>query len=248
MTRHFIILASAYTLGTRIALDYIIEDDSQMDLVKADKTYILNMCGHDTPLSSHFIQMDKAGWDEVVKKDKFFDGVKVISTVEEFAKILKEDRKLKGIDVAKYILTKVPCTHLKLEKLVYLCYADYLCAEGEKLFEDKILAYRYGPVVESVYHTYKRVGTEMLEDDQKTYDEKARELPIRSRIISAEHGIKKLISIDETLKKYGSMSAYELVDLTHRSSSPWSRSGAGLKENGEIFDAIIKEYHKYEEI
>lgn len=60
----------------------------------------------------------------------------------------KKDRKLKGIDVAKYILSKTPCTQLKLQKLVYLCFADYLCDTGKELFTDKIYAFKYGPVVD----------------------------------------------------------------------------------------------------
>lgn len=249
MVKHFIILASAYTIGTRIALDYVVCDDTQLEQIKRDREYILNICGSDTPLSSHFVQAEKEGWESVYRRDKFFEGVKVIANAKEFAEILQKDRVLKGVDVAKYVLTQIPCTHLKLEKLVYLCYADYLCEQGKKLFDDRIYAYKLGPVVETVYKKYKkRFFGENIEDDKKTYDENSWELPIRSRIISSEDGLNKLASIDKTLNKYGNLSARDLVNLTHREFSPWSKSGKGMKENEIILDVIIKNYHKYEEI
>lgn len=115
----------------------------------------------------------KKGWDEVIKLDKFFEKAELVDTKEKFVKILLKDRVLKGVDIAKYVLTKTPCTHLKLEKLVYMCYADYLCETGDKLFKDKIYAYRLGPVIESIYKKYKKSGSDYLdeEDDTFTYDE-----------------------------------------------------------------------------
>lgn len=62
-----------------------------------------------------------------------------------------------------YILARHTCTHLELEKLGYMCYADYLCRTGKKLFKDTVYAFKYGPVVESVYEKYK--GTKEIEDN-----------------------------------------------------------------------------------
>lgn len=246
MIKHFIILASAYSQRTRIALDYYDESILQMDVIKKDLDYIIKKIGEDAPISTHYIQTKKIGWKEVEKQDKFFAKTQLIKNKEEFINLLLKDRKLKGIDIAKYILTKIPCTHLKLEKLVYLCYADYLCAENKKLFDDKIYAYRLGPVIESVYEKYKKSGQDLVEDDKKTEDESKKKLPIRSRIIASENGIQKILSIEKTLKKYGNYSASQLVDITHKSSSPWSKAGAGTSQYEEISDELIIKFHKYE--
>lgn len=159
-----------------------------------------------------------------------------------------KDRKLKGIDIAKYILTKIPCTHLKLEKLVYLCYANYLCVEKKKLFYDKIYAYRLGPVIKSVYEKSKKSGHDLAKDDKKTEDESKKKLPIRSRIIASEEGLKKILSIDKAPEKYGKYSASQLVDITHNSSSPWSKAGARTTQYEEISDELILKFHKYESV
>jgi len=249
MVKHFIVIASAYLLGTRIALNYYDEDKIDSEKIERDIAYIKSKCGNDVPLSSHFVQTSDASWESVVQSDKFFEGIKVINTKEEFANILVKDRVLKGIDIAKYILTKVACTHLKLEKLTYMCYADFLCAQGKKLFEDKIYAYRFGPVVASVYEHFKKGTTNFadVEKDTITFKELARIMPFSSRIISAEDGLKKITSIDKTLARYGHLSVSELVSLTHQKSSPWFKAGAGSMLFQEIPDELIIKYHKYEE-
>lgn len=248
MIKHFIILASAYSKGTRISLDYFDDEILQMDVIKKDLDFIIDKLGDDAPISTHYIQTAKAGWKEVEKQDKFFAKAQLIDTKEEFVELLLKDRKLKGIDIAKYILTRVPCTHLKLEKLVYLCYADYLCTEKKKLFDDKIYAYKLGPVIESVYEKYKKSGHDYVEDDIETEDETKKKLPIRSRIIASEEGLKKIVSIDRTLDKYGKYSASQLVKMTHQDSSPWTKAGSGSAQYQEISDELILQFHKYESI
>lgn len=250
MVKHFIVMSSAYSMGKRIALDYSRQDELQMDDIKKDIDYIKNECGEDVPISTHFIQTDDFGWDKVVELDKFFEKAELIDTKEKFVIILKKDRILSGIDVARYILTKVPCTHLKLEKLVYMCYAEYLCEFKEKLFNDKIYAYRLGPVVETVYERYKMYGSEYIdgEDDKITYNEVDKKMPIKSRILASQDGLKKIISIDKTLENYSKLSSSDLVKLTHKYSTPWSLSGEGRVSNKEIEDDLILKYHKYEKL
>ena len=154
------------------------------------------------------------------------------------------------MDVAKYILSIVPCTHLKLQKLVYMCYADYLCNEFENLFNDKIYAYRLGPVIESVYEKYKKSGYGKLavEDDELMYNEESKQMSSQSRIIASKNGLKKLLSIEKTINKYGKYTASELVELTHKKNTPWKKTGSGLISNKLIKDELIKEYHYNETV
>ena len=41
MIKHFIVMASSYSTGKRIALDYFEEDILQMDMIQKDLDYIL---------------------------------------------------------------------------------------------------------------------------------------------------------------------------------------------------------------
>ena len=250
MVTHFIFLSSSYSLGTRIALDYIVTDISVQEELKQHLDKIIKECGKDVSISTHMIQADDKTWKSVCVADHFFKDVKVVKTIDKFIELIKKDRKLEGIDIAKYILSKITCTQLKLQKLVYLCFADYLCNTGKELFTDKIYAFKYGPVVDTVYKRYKEYGYKPIEKETKDIDSKnISEMPAKSRIMFAEDGTEKILSIDRTLKKYGSLSASDLVELTHREKAPWTKSFKGIEEvYSRIELDIIKEYHKYEEI
>lgn len=42
-------------------------------------------------------------------------------------------------------------SNLKLQKLLYYCQGAFLAIKNEKLFEDDILAWTHGPVIEKIY-------------------------------------------------------------------------------------------------
>lgn len=247
MITHFIFMSSSYSLGTRIALDYVVIDGRIQEKLKQNLIKIIKECGKDVSISTHMVQADDETWESVCVADHFFKDVKVIDNLDEFIKLIKIDRELEGTDIAKYILSKITCTQLKLQKLVYLCFADYLCDTGKKLFSDKIYAFKYGPVVETVYEKYKEYGYKSIEEETTDIDSKnISEMPAKSRILFAEDGTEKILSIEKTLKKYGNLSATELVYLTHKQNSPWSRTKKTTYSPIKL--DTIKEYHKYETI
>lgn len=247
MITHFIFMSSSYSLGKRIALDFIVVDEEIQDRLKEYLDKITTECGKDVSISTHMIQAEDTTWESVCRADHFFKGVEVISSLDKFIKLIKKDRKLEGIDVAKYILSKTKCTQLKLQKLVYLCFADYLCDTGKELFTDPIYAFKYGPVVDTVYEKYKKYGYKPIEEEKEDIDTTVSEMPAKSRILFAEDGTEKIISIDSTLKKYGCLTAGQLVDLTHRESTPWTMTPKSTWPfYSEIKPEVIKQYHKFE--
>lgn len=250
MVTHFIFMSSSYSLGTRIALDYIVIDMSVQEQIKVHLDRIKRECGKDVSISTHMIQTANEKWESVCQADHFFKDVEVIENLDKFIKLIQKDRNLQGIDVAKYILSKIKCTQLKLQKLVYLCFADYLCETGKLLFVDKIYAFKYGPVIDTVYKKYKAYGYKPIEEENEDIaSNNISEMPAKSRILFAEDGTEKSLSIEKTLKKYGALSAGELVELTHRPNTPWSKT---TKSTGIFYSQIkletIKEYHTFEVI
>lgn len=186
-------MSSSYSRGKRIALSNLVKEKDYIELKEIVQD-IIEKCGKDVSLSTHFVQTDSKSWESVVEKDHFFKGVEVIESKEEFIKLIQKDRILTGLDIAKYILSKVKCTHLKLEKLVYLCFVEYLCQYEKELYKDKIYAYRYGPVVDSVYERYKEYGYKEIDDTDIDATD-IFEMPSRSRILFAEDGVFKIKSI-----------------------------------------------------
>ncbi len=249
MITHFIFMSSSYTLGKRIALDFIVNNEEIQDKLKEYLDKITTECGKDVSISTHIIQAEDTTWESVCRADHFFKDVEVMGNLNKFIKLIKQDRKLEGIDVAKYILSKTKCTQLKLQKLVYLCFADYLCDTGKELFTDSIYAFQYGPVVDTVYAKYKKYGYKPIEEEKEDIDIIVSEMPAKSRILFAEEGTEKIISIDKTLKKYGQLTASQLVELTHKENTPWTMTTKGTWIfYSKIKPEVIKKYHKFETI
>lgn len=241
MYRHYIILSSSYSQGMRIGIHYLLDDEIDPKWIMEDIDKIREVCGDTVSISTHFIETKSPEWMSVVQKDAFFADVYIVQTLGEFIGLISDDRTLQGIDIAKYILSKISCTHLKLEKLVYLCYAEYLCKTDKRLFDDKIYAFKYGPVVETVYEKY-RGSSEKLEFD---IDDKYEEMPIRSRILFAEDGICKIDIIEQVLYKYGGCTVGALVDMTHKPNSPWDCADKrGMYST--ISDDLIRLHHCFE--
>lgn len=247
MIKHYIILSSSYSQGIRIALHSSFQKELESTYIVETLRKIKEACGEEVSISTHYIVTDSDSWESVCQKDPFFENIQVIGDVETFIRLIQIDLKLVGLDIAKYILSKYRCTHLKLEKLVYLCYADYLVQYDKKMFDDTIYAFQYGPVVRSVYEKYKGIQTEedMLQQeplDADPLNDFFLHMPARSRLLFATDGIQKINSINKTLDKYGEYTARQLVDLTHKKGTPWERTYKKTAYK-KIDDAVIKNYH-----
>lgn len=244
MFKHYIILSSSYTQGERIALDFVNIGAEQGEKLVQLIQNIRYECGENVSASLYVVETDGAEWESVGRKNPFFKDVCLIENEQEFIDLIKADRELNGLDVAKLILSNrdIKCTHLKLEKLVYLCYAEYLCeTQGkEQLFKDEIYAYQYGPVVKSVYSIYKKYGSDEI--SQREIPSRNYVLSARSRVLFSRGGLEKLQSITRTLEKYGKLTAGQLVDITHRKETPWAHCDSS-KNNEHISDELILRFH-----
>ena len=105
MIKHYIIMSSSYTDGSRVALD-ITEDCFLNSKAIAEMIEeIRKNCGKDVPLSTHFIETESASWDSVVAYDPFFEDVECTKSTTAFSEKIKKGRVLSGLDVANYILS-----------------------------------------------------------------------------------------------------------------------------------------------
>ena len=134
------------------------------------------------------------------------------------------------LDVAAYILEKQGAiTAMKLQKLCYYSKAWHLVWEERALFPNRIEAWANGPVIPDLYRAHRgqfRVE-ELSEGSSAWLDENERE------------------SIDIVMEAYGSRSAHDLSELSHR-EDPWrdARHGIpdGARSQSEISDAALMEY------
>ena len=250
--KHIIILGSSYLTGKRIALDYCDNDLHELEKIITELNKLNKTSKKQFSIATHTIDAKSEKWSDVVKTDSFFDKVELVNNKFEFIRLLSDDKEISSLDIANYILTQYECTHTRLEKLTYFCYADYLCKYNKKLFNDTIYAFKYGPVVKSIYDKYKRSNYELYSNSETIMNEKDMkinkqyEMPVRSRIIASNDGIEKINSIDETLKKYKNYDTQGLIELTHKEGTPWTINDKGKKSYKEISDDDILKYHIHE--
>lgn len=120
-------------------------------------------------------------------------------------------------------------SNLKLQKLLYYAQGIYSALTDELLFKDDFVAWKHGPVVDIVYHKYKRYGSEgiKIEDDEDLF------------IISDEDTIKIL---EQVYNVFGQYSAWKLRNMTHE-EYPWKSTDLNkIIDKEKIQDFFLKEY------
>ena len=121
-------------------------------------------------------------------------------------------------------------TPMQLQKLVYIAHGWHLATASRPLIDEPIEAWKYGPVVPSLFHEFKRFGgaeiTKLayepveVESDPSAEREFA-EIVVDTPFIPDENRHAGEL-LDWVWKKYGRMSGWELSMLTHAPKSPWS--------------------------
>jgi uncharacterized phage-associated protein len=117
---------------------------------------------------------------------------------------------MRAVDVANVFVVeygnRVRLTNLSLNKLVYFAQVESLRTRGVPLFSDGIEAWQYGPVEPSVYRAFKRFGSGR----------------VTSPFGEVTHDAATARVVADTFAKYGCMTAFDLVDLSHQEGSAWS--------------------------
>ena len=115
-------------------------------------------------------------------------------------------------------------SNLKLQKLLYYAQGCYLAIKDQPLFDEPIVAWDHGPVVEEVYRIYRSNrsnGIQYDEDFNENIDPETTDI------------LKQVYSV------FGQYSAWGLRNMTHQ-ESPWLNT----QRNVEISQESIKQYFK----
>ncbi len=102
-------------------------------------------------------------------------------------------------------------TNLRLNKLMYFAQAWSLALFGKPLFQERIEAWDYGPVVPSIYHQYKSFGKHPIECVSPDF----------SLDIFSEDERELLSAV---MAHYRKFSTSGLVDIAHVDSGPWYKA------------------------
>lgn len=102
-------------------------------------------------------------------------------------------------------------TPLQLIKLLYIAHGFLLAVRGKTLFSEPVQAWKFGPVIKSVYHKAKDFGRAPIPGDLPML------LSFGARTIDPD--TKKIIGA--VVDKWGNLSGVALSNWTHLPGSPW---------------------------
>ena len=122
-------------------------------------------------------------------------------------------------------------TPLQLMKLTYIAHGWSLAILKKDLFQDRIEAWKFGPVIPDLYHATKHFGRNEIPFDQIGEADSTSVLP------------EDRTFLEDVTSKYGSLSGFALSNLTHKSGTPWDQKYRDGEFGIEIPDSLIKDHY-----
>ncbi len=143
--------------------------------------------------------------------------------------------------IAKGLSEGESITPLKAQKLVYFAHGWHLALYGQPLINEDIQAWKFGPVVPSLYHRLKEFGNNPIEWPIGEFSGGYSTMEVVKEVEEKDQPF-----LDFIWKLYGKIPALQLSALTHVSNSPWDRvlaeNGGYTTGNLPINNEWIKEY------
>lgn len=132
-----------------------------------------------------------------------------------------------ALDISSFFIKK-SISPLKLQKLLYYSQVWFFVKNEQTIFNDKIKAWIYGPVVYDVWSAFK-------------YMKRSSTIPIK-RASNPVFEDSIIIHLENIWTSYGHLSGADLVDLTHN-ELPWKNSRKGLLKDDPSDNEVIIDKH-----
>ena len=145
---------------------------------------------------------------------------------------------------------------MQLQKLVYYSHGWHLAVADRPLIDERVEAWTYGPVVPTLYHEFKRYGSQAITERATTVHLAVSPRTGRRTLIEfipanleaegadpSERAVSVGI-IERVYRVYGGLTALQLSQMTHEPDGPWDKtrkSNPGV-HGVDIPDELIKAY------
>ena len=133
---------------------------------------------------------------------------------------------------------------MKLNKIIYIAHGTNLAANDFPLIDELVQAWKFGPVVSSIYHKLKYFGMFKITDEIPEID-----LDDHGRIVENNYKIDNkniLHLLTKTWDNYKKYSGFQLSNWTHLPESPWYKiwfeDGGKNQREKLIPNELIKSY------
>jgi len=155
-----------------------------------------------------------------------------------------------GVNIANYFIEKSfdqgnLLTPMQVLKLAYIAHGWYLATQDEPLLSEAVQAWKYGPVVPSVYRMYKDFGRDEITSTRFNP-------ALRDEYSDLKSDANTIDVLDRVYMKYGCLDGLQLSALTHAPDTPWditwNHSGGNQREGVVIPNNLIKDHYKQKAI
>ena len=138
------------------------------------------------------------------------------------------------LELARYENSSI--TPMKLQKLVYYAHAWSLVIFNEPLINETIRAWKYGPVIDSIYHDFKCFGSQPINILGTVYDTESDRfsIPVVHKSDTQFYPL-----IKKVWQEYEKFSALELSTMTHAKGSAWEVTKQ-QHQNGSTRGFVLK--------
>lgn len=126
-------------------------------------------------------------------------------------------------------------TPMQLIKLAYMCHGFMLGAHGRPLLNESVQAWRYGPVVRSIYNAVSK-----HRDQPVPYPIKN----IFGGVQSEDFDKEEERVIRQVYEHYGKWDGIKLSHITHREGTPWYIVWNKKGKNAPISNDLIENHYK----
>lgn len=139
-----------------------------------------------------------------------------------------------------------PPSQMKLQKLIFFAHGWNLALTGSPLVDEQFQAWKYGPVLPSVYHEFKNFGLMGInrEAEELLVGPDSRSIHWLPISLKDNTGFTQAL-LEKIWEIFGKYSGTHLSKMTHLPNTPWSIARAGRPENEHnipIPDGTIKPY------
>jgi uncharacterized phage-associated protein len=136
-------------------------------------------------------------------------------------------------------------TPMQMQKLVFFAYGWYLAITGERLLDERVEAWQWGPVIPSLYSEFKRFGSSPIKEPARHVEFTSGRVGLVPDRLESENPTKDMAAraiIRRVWEVYGRYSASQLSNMTHAPDSPWSKTPEKEIRGTDISDSLIREY------
>ena len=120
------------------------------------------------------------------------------------------------------------CTPMQAIKLTYFCHGWMLGLYEEPLILQPVEAWRYGPVIADVYHSFKRYGGGNIAGPTPAPAEDMND--------------RQADLVGQVSQDYGLLSGIRLSQITHAPGTPWDVVWRKERQNAVIPNRLLQDY------